>query len=108
MGGQEPYEVQQGDMLRVAPGEEQPCALIYAGDHLAGKHLGRKGAGGPGGNRLNMSQQSAVAKKKVNGILSCIRQSTADRMRQVILLLYSTLMRSYQFWAPQHKRCVIL
>jgi len=43
-----------------------------------------------------MNQQYALAAKKVNGILDCIRQSITSRARKVILpLYYSALMRPY-------------
>jgi len=59
--------------------------------------------------KLSVSWQRALAAQKASCILGCIESSVASRVREVILPLYSALLRPHlefcvQLWSPQHKK----
>ena len=58
--------------------------------------------------KLNMSEQGALAGKRTNLVLGCIKHSIARRSREVIVPLYTALVQPHfeycvQFGAPQYK-----
>uniref|UniRef100_A0A7M4ETW3 Reverse transcriptase domain-containing protein n=1 Tax=Crocodylus porosus TaxID=8502 RepID=A0A7M4ETW3_CROPO len=61
--------------------------------------------------KMNMGQQCGDAVRKANCILSCIHRCISSRSKEVILPLYSALVRlqleyCIQFWAPHFKKDV--
>ncbi|CAM4509227.1 unnamed protein product [Lepidochelys kempii] len=92
-------------------GRKNPMHRYRLGTEWLGISSVEKDLGVTVDEKLDMSQQCALVAKKANDILGCISRGIASRLRDVIIPLYSTLVRPrlqyyVQFWAPHYKKNV--
>ncbi|CAM4678407.1 unnamed protein product [Caretta caretta] len=92
-------------------GGKNPMHRCRLGTKRLGRSSAEKDLGVTVDEKLDMSQQCALAAKKASGILGCISRGIASRSRDVIVPLYSTLVRPHldycvHFWAPHYKKDV--
>ncbi|GAB0183246.1 mitochondrial enolase superfamily member 1 [Grus japonensis] len=90
-------------------GQNNPKHQYRLGVDLLGSSTAEKDLEVLVDNKLFIRQHYALVAKKVNGMPGCIKKSRASRSREVILPLYSALVRPHlefcvQFWAPQFKK----
>ncbi|KAK4825164.1 hypothetical protein QYF61_024553 [Mycteria americana] len=77
------------------------CKVPLAPTATPRHHFAEKDLGVLVNTKLSMSQQCALAAKKTNGVLSCIRRSVARRLREVMLPLCLALLKPHWLYVSR-------
>ncbi|KAJ7399451.1 hypothetical protein BTVI_114658 [Pitangus sulphuratus] len=94
-------------------GQGNPKHKYRLGEEWTESSPARKDLGVQVEERLDMTQQCALAAQKTSHVLGHIQSSMASRLREVILPLYATLVRPLleryvQLWDTQHMKDIDL